>query len=198
MDGGGDEISDERIAEACLRGVMEEELREGHLDVEAPALPPGPEPQSEAERDLMDELGRRVRQQSSILKGNQELQDSIDGVIRMPGSMMDKFSQLAGKVFKNGVTWDKIILLFYVAGRMAIKVMEDNLPLLVIEIFKIALNYFKEKLLGWVGSHGGWSNSLSELSGRMQGMPLTTKQTLIIIAGLAFLSIVAWKRTRRA
>jgi hypothetical protein len=32
----------------------------------------------------------------------------------------------------------------------------------------------------------------------MQGMPLTTKQTLIIIAGLAFLSIVAWKRTRRA
>ena len=125
---------------------------------------------------------------------------------------MDKFSQLAGKVFKNGVTWDKIILLFYVAGRMAIKVcvsvcanntdqppalhrpkkqhksahnhpnymvhnylnvcvcacvcacvcpcgfqvMEDNLPLLVIEIFKIALNYFKEKLLGWVTSHGGW------------------------------------------
>ena len=49
-------------------------------------------------------------------------QSSIDGVIRMPGSMMDKFSQLAGKVFKNGVTWDKIILLFYVAGRMAIKV----------------------------------------------------------------------------
>ena len=131
-------------------------------------------------------------------------QSSIDGVIRMPGSMMDKFSQLAGKVFKNGVTWDKIILLFYVAGRMAIKVcvsvcanntdqppalhrpkkqhksahnhpnymvhnylnvcvcpcgfqvMEDNLPLQVIEIFKIALNYFKEKLLGWVASHGGW------------------------------------------
>ena len=36
------------------------------------------------------------------------------------------------------------------------QVMEDNLPLQVIEIFKIALNYFKEKLLGWVTSHGGW------------------------------------------
>ena len=56
---------------------MEEELREGHLDVEAPALPSGPEPQSEAERDLMDELGRRVRQQSSLLKGNQELQEYV-------------------------------------------------------------------------------------------------------------------------
>ena len=56
---------------------MEEELREGHQDPPAPALPLGPEPQSETERNLMDELGRRVRQQSSLLNGNKELQEYV-------------------------------------------------------------------------------------------------------------------------
>ena len=47
---------------------MEEELREGHLDVEAPALPPGPEPQSEAERQVIVMLGQVICQLSIIIE----------------------------------------------------------------------------------------------------------------------------------
>ncbi|CAL8283453.1 unnamed protein product [Boreogadus saida] len=169
---------------------MEEELREGHLDVKAPALPPGPEPQSEAEKSLIVRLGQWIRQLSIILK--QDIIDYIDGLIEMPGSMKEKFMELARKVFPDGVTWETIILLLHVAGKMAVKVVEAKQPHLVIEIFKIVMNYFKETLLGWVARKGGWSPPPSEPSDRM---PFNTNDALIG-AGLAFLCIVVWKLIR--
>jgi len=40
-----------------------------------------------------------------------------------PGSMLDKFRQLFNNLFEHGaITWERITVLFYVAGRMAVKV----------------------------------------------------------------------------
>ncbi|CAL8316894.1 unnamed protein product [Arctogadus glacialis] len=150
----------------CLR-VLKKALRQCNLDVVA--LPPGPEPQSEAEKQVTVMMVEVNRQQSIVLEN--ETKDYIDRLIEMQGSMKEKFMELASQVFQDGVTWGKIILLLHIAGRMAVKVVEAKQPQLVIEIFKITLNYFKEKLLGWVARKGGWSSCLSELSGRMQAMP---------------------------
>ncbi|KAG7278755.1 hypothetical protein CRUP_008367 [Coryphaenoides rupestris] len=102
-------------------------------------------------------MGKMLRIVGERLKEDTEFQDAVDAMFSHPGSMVEKFKQLFNKVFEHGeITWQRITVLFYVAGRMAVKVMEESMPTLVFEIFKLTVEYFKTKLLVWVHSHGGW------------------------------------------
>ncbi len=47
---------------------------------------------------------------------------AIDGVARCPGSKWDRFKEVADKVFEHGITWERIAVLFYVAGKLAVRV----------------------------------------------------------------------------
>lgn len=38
------------------------------------------------------------------------------------GSKWDRFKDVADKVFEHGITWERIAVLFYVAGKLAVKV----------------------------------------------------------------------------
>lgn len=37
-------------------------------------------------------------------------------------SKWDKFKKVADKVFEHGITWERIAVLIYVAGKLAVKV----------------------------------------------------------------------------
>lgn len=47
---------------------------------------------------------------------------AIDGVALCRGSRWETFREVAEKVFQDGITWERIAVLFYVAGKLAVKV----------------------------------------------------------------------------
>lgn len=47
---------------------------------------------------------------------------AVDAVVRLPGSKMERFKEMVLKVLQDGISWEKIALLFYVAGKFAVKV----------------------------------------------------------------------------
>lgn len=49
---------------------------------------------------------------------------AIDGVACFPGSRWERFKEVASRVFEQGITWERIAVLFYVAGKLAVKVTE--------------------------------------------------------------------------
>ncbi|KAK0139670.1 Apoptosis regulator BAX [Merluccius polli] len=126
-------------------------------DDEVPDLQLSTQLPSDPEKKLVAVLGKMMRIVGDRLQDDAPFQDAIDGLIESPGPMSEKFWQLVTKVFEHGkITWERIAVLFYVAGRMAVKVLEARLPSLVVEIFRLTVNYFHTKLLSWVRSNGGW------------------------------------------
>ncbi|XP_055008483.1 apoptosis regulator BAX-like isoform X1 [Boleophthalmus pectinirostris] len=154
----GNGMSDERIGEALIKEVIEEELRE---EVPAEAVPPltpllTNQVQSQQEQKVVTELAKMIRIIGDNVKNNQLLEDAIDGIRRAPGSKWDLFKQVADKVFAQGITWERIAVLFYVAGRLAVKLVEAHLPQSVREVVQWTVDFFRTNLLGWIREHGGW------------------------------------------
>lgn len=58
----------------------------------------------------------------------------IDGVASGSGSKSERFRQVADKVFEDGITWERIAVLIYVAGRLAVKVSCQQAVLVVLVI----------------------------------------------------------------
>lgn len=55
---------------------------------------------------------------------------AIDGVARGGGSRWESFKEVAEKVLHDGITWERIAVLFYVAGRLAVRVGPEPEPLI--------------------------------------------------------------------
>ncbi|KAJ0058519.1 hypothetical protein NL108_016378 [Boleophthalmus pectinirostris] len=191
----GNGMSDERIGEALIKEVIEEELRE---EVPAEAVPPltpllTNQVQSQQEQKVVTELAKMIRIIGDNVKNNQLLEDAIDGIRRAPGSKWDLFKQVADKVFAQGITWERIAVLFYVAGRLAVKLVEAHLPQSVREVVQWTVDFFRTNLLGWIREHGGWISSFSELAAAsmrtVSGYQIYGV-LLIFVAGLALGSLV--------
>ena len=133
------------------------------------------------------------------MKDDVEIQDGIDGLAR--GFNWDRFKTMANKVFEDGITWEKIAILFYVAGKLAVRMVEAHLPQSVKEILKWTVDYFKHDLLGWILGQGGWICSLSALAvATMQTTSSKSSQRggLIIplFVGIALGFFISWRLTR--
>lgn len=195
--------SDERIGEALIKEVMEEELKDVSAEDVPPFTPLAHDVQSEQERKIVTQLGEMIRIIGDKVKDDKQFQDAIDGMASGPGSPQVKFSQLVNKVFESGqITWERIAVLFYVVGRMAVRMVQAHLPQLVKDILKWTLEVFRTRLLGWVREHGGWINSFSELARcqveRMASMSSQTSVLLLIfIVGLTLGSFITWRVARR-
>uniref|UniRef100_A0A8C6UNS3 Bcl-2 Bcl-2 homology region 1-3 domain-containing protein n=1 Tax=Neogobius melanostomus TaxID=47308 RepID=A0A8C6UNS3_9GOBI len=192
----GNGMSDERIGEALIKEVIEEELKEVPADDVPPLTPLTHQVQSVQEQKVVTQLAKMIRIIGDKVQDDQDFQDAIDGVARAPGSKWDRFKQVADKVFEHGITWERIAVLFYVAGRLAVRLVEDHLPQSVREIVQWTVDFFRLNLLGWIRDHGGWINSFSELAtasmhtvsgGQVYGV------LLIFVAGLALGSLVTWR-----
>lgn len=57
---------------------------------------------------------------------------AIDGVTRCGGSRWERFKEVAQTVIQHEITWERIALLFYVAGRLAVKVGPEVVPLVLV------------------------------------------------------------------
>ncbi|XP_062304741.1 BCL2 associated X, apoptosis regulator b [Osmerus eperlanus] len=197
--------SDERIGEFVIKKVFQEQLKEVSLEEAVPlSLSETPEVKNEEEQKMVVQLATMVRIIGDKVKDDQELIDAIDGLVASgKESNQRNYWQMVKLVFEDGqITWERIAVLFYVAGRMAVKMVEANLSPLVLDILKWTVDYFRSKLLSWVKQHGGWINSFSELARcQMERMSsMTTKShgfLLIFLVGIAVGSLITWTVEKR-
>ncbi|XP_063326502.1 apoptosis regulator BAX-like [Pelmatolapia mariae] len=199
----GNGISDERIGEALIKEVIEEELKDVPSEDVPPLTPLTVEVKTEQEEKLVKQLSKMIRIVGDRVQQDQEFQDVIDGVASGSGSKSERFRQVADKVFEDGITWERIAVLIYVAGRLAVKMVEAHLPQSVREVLTWAVNFFKNNLLGWIQEHGGWINSFSELAAasiqRVSSMSSHSYGLIIIfLAGMSIGSFITWRLTRQS
>ncbi|XP_008298727.1 apoptosis regulator BAX-like [Stegastes partitus] len=195
----GNGMSDERIGTALIKQVIEEELKDVPSE-DVPDLDPLAV-KNEQEQKMVNQLGKMIRIIGDRMKDDQEFQDAIDGVACGSGSKSDRFMQVADKVIEQGITWERIAVLFYVAGKLAVKMVQSHLPQTVKEILKWTVDFFRKKLLGWIRDHGGWINSFSELAvASVQRVSSFSSHSygliIIFISGLALGSFITWRLTR--
>uniref|UniRef100_A0A3B3ZUM5 Bcl-2 Bcl-2 homology region 1-3 domain-containing protein n=1 Tax=Periophthalmus magnuspinnatus TaxID=409849 RepID=A0A3B3ZUM5_9GOBI len=149
--------TDERIGEALIKEVIEEELREMPSEDVPPLTPLTNQVQSAQEQKVVLELAKMIRIIGENLKDHKPLRDAIDGIQRAPGSNWALYIQVANKVFEQGITWERIALLFYVAGQLAVKLVEARLPQSVREVMQWTVDFFRNNLLGWIrDSYSNW------------------------------------------
>ncbi|KAG7504393.1 apoptosis regulator BAX-like isoform X1 [Solea senegalensis] len=197
----GNGMSDERIGAALIKEVIEEELKEIPSEDVPPLTPLTVQVKTEQERKMVTQLGIMIRIIGDKVRDDKEFQDAIDGVAQGSGSKWDRFKEVADKVFEHGITWERIAVLFYVAGKLAVRMVEAHLPQSVREILMWTVDFFKNNLLGWIREHGGWINSFSELAAvSMHSVSSMNSHTgglfIIFIAGLVLGSFITWRLTR--
>ncbi|XP_073351168.1 apoptosis regulator BAX-like [Pagrus major] len=198
----GNGMSDERIGEALIKEVIQEELRDVTSEDVPPLTPLAVELKTVQEQKVVTQLGIMIRIIGDRVKDDKEFQDAIDGVACCSSPKWDTFKEVADKVIQPGITWERIAVLFYVAGKLAVRMVEAHLPQSVREILKWTVDFFKKKLLGWIREHGGWINSFSDLAAAsVQNVSLWSPHNygfvLIFIAGLAIGSFITWRLTRQ-
>ncbi|XP_074553475.1 apoptosis regulator BAX-like isoform X2 [Halichoeres trimaculatus] len=197
----GNGMSDERIGEALIKEVIQEELKDVPLGEVPPLTPHVVEVQTAQEQKIVTQLGIMVRIIGDRVKDDREFQDAIDGVAFCPGSKWERFKQVADKVFEHGITWERIAVLFYVAGKLALKLVEAHLPQSVREIIQWTMDFFRNNLLGWIREHGGWINSFSELAvASVSSVSFMSSSTfglvVVFAAGLLLGSFITWRLAR--
>uniref|UniRef100_A0A3B4EXZ1 Bcl-2 Bcl-2 homology region 1-3 domain-containing protein n=1 Tax=Pundamilia nyererei TaxID=303518 RepID=A0A3B4EXZ1_9CICH len=102
--------------------VIEEELKDVPSEDVPPLTPLTVEGKTEQEEKLVKQLSKMIRIVGDRVQHDQEFQDVIDGVASGSGSKSENFRRVADKVFEDGITWERIAVLIYVAGRLAVKV----------------------------------------------------------------------------
>ncbi|KAK2832797.1 hypothetical protein Q5P01_016686 [Channa striata] len=197
----GNGMSDERIGEALIKEVIDEELRDMPTGSTPPLTPLAVEVRNEQEKKMVTQLAKMIRIVGDKVHDDRAFQDAIDGIAQDSESKWERFKQVAHKVFEHGITWERIAVLFYVAGRLAVKMVEIHLPQSVREIIRLTVEFFRDNLLVWIQEHGGWINSFSDLAvASVQCMSFMNSQTyrfiFIFIAGLGLGSFITWKMTR--
>ncbi|KAK7930556.1 hypothetical protein WMY93_006951 [Mugilogobius chulae] len=131
-----------RVIQGQLRGLSDE-------------VPPLPNQLHEQEQRVVEELVRNLQIFGQNLADSQ--QRAIDNTANLPGSAWPTFRFLTARIFQEGISWERISLLFYVAGRVAARMVKARLPHLVVHILQWTVEFFLCHLLNWVLRHGGWS-----------------------------------------
>ncbi|XP_010904178.1 apoptosis regulator BAX-like [Esox lucius] len=192
--------SDDRVGEVLLSRVVCDQLAE--VSSSEGLLMETQTMENEHDERIVTQLALMIRKIGDAVEKDGELNDTIDGIV---GKMSNKsnYWKVAEHVFEDGhITWERIAVLFYVAGRIAVKVVIAHLPQYVKDILTWTLEYFKSKLLSWVQDNGGWLNSFSELARvqveRMNSMSgWTSGIFLVFIGGVLLGSVITWKLARR-
>lgn len=199
--GTGSGSPDARIGESLIKEVIEGELRAVPSEHVPPLNPLVHQVQTEQEKMMVDQLAKLTKLIGDKLRDDVEFKqfnDTIDNLVKIPGCKLDQFQQVTFQVFEDSITWERIILLFYAAGRLAVKLVEFSLPSAVWEIAKWIVDFFRKRLLGWIHAHGGWMNSFSELA----AVPLRSVRSgpvygvVLFMAGLALGCVITCRMHR--
>ncbi|KAJ8399938.1 hypothetical protein AAFF_G00406680 [Aldrovandia affinis] len=145
--------------------------------------------EDEEENKVLKEIGLLVRRTAQKLQQDTELNHAIDS--KWPLTSKDSFWKLVNEVFEDGViSWERIVVLFYIAGKLAVKVVNAHIPHRVSEIISWTLDFFRGNLVDWIREQGGWENIISCLS------TPTSQMVAIFLSGILLGAFIVWRMTK--
>ncbi|XP_034463027.1 apoptosis regulator BAX-like isoform X4 [Hippoglossus hippoglossus] len=165
--GGKDSV--EKITEALIKKVIQEELKDIPLEDDPFLTPDAVEVKNEQKEELEREVSAVVHKVVDKVKDDEEIQDGIKriasilnrgGIEEANKTFKAVFNQLFKTMFQDGITWLKIVSLLYVVGRV-VGIMVMDLCQSVKAILNLIVDFFKKYLLGWILEQGGWIRCLA-------------------------------------
>ncbi|XP_035033683.2 apoptosis regulator BAX-like [Hippoglossus stenolepis] len=169
--GGKDSV--ERIGEALIKKVIEEELKDIPLEDDPFLTLDAVEVKNEQEEERVKEVSALVRKVGDKLKDDKEIQDGIKRLARdfeLGGTeeANKMLEAVFNETFKDGITWEKIVSFLYVVGKvvgiMAV-LMAGSMVVMALcpsvkRILSWTVDFFKNYLLVWIREQGGWIRCL--------------------------------------
>ncbi|XP_034463025.1 apoptosis regulator BAX-like isoform X2 [Hippoglossus hippoglossus] len=176
--GGKDSV--EKITEALIKKVIQEELKDIPLEDDPFLTPDAVEVKNEQKEELEREVSAVVHKVVDKVKDDEEIQDGIKriasilnrgGIEEANKTFKAVFNQLFKTMFQDGITWLKIVSLLYVVGRV-VGIMVDRMVTALRQswmdlcqsvkaILNLIVDFFKKYLLGWILEQGGWIRCLA-------------------------------------
>ncbi|KAI1896296.1 hypothetical protein AGOR_G00093330 [Albula goreensis] len=182
------EISDDQIlhrGELILNDVIQDQLT-GSAWSEVTLTAQSMAREKEEEDRVLKEISALVRKTAERLQRDTELNHAIDS--KWPVTSKNNYWTLVNKVFEDGViTWERIVVLFYIAGKIAAKVVRDSVPHHVSDIISWTLDFFRRNLLTWIRQQGGWESIISCLS------TPTYQMCAIFLSGILLGGLIVWR-----
>ncbi|XP_037112795.1 apoptosis regulator BAX-like [Syngnathus acus] len=91
------------------------------------------------------------------LDGNAELQRMINCPSLRPSK--EVFLKVAVELFSDGkFSWGRVVTLFYLACRLVIKALMNQVPDIIRTIISFAIEYFRDHFVNWIWEQGGWES----------------------------------------
>ncbi|KAJ8364288.1 hypothetical protein SKAU_G00131190 [Synaphobranchus kaupii] len=182
-------ISDDQIlhrGEVILNYVIQEHLKSSGSEV---TLVEHPVIREEEEEESLLEIALLVRRTAQTLQRDTELNHAIDS--KWPLTSKDSYWNLVNKVFEDGViSWERIVVLFYIAGKISVKVVSACVPQRVSDVISWTLDFFRRNLVDWVRGQGGWENIIGSLS------TPTSQMVAVFLSGILLGGFVVWRMNK--
>ncbi|XP_053471704.1 apoptosis regulator BAX-like isoform X2 [Ictalurus furcatus] len=138
------------LGAVLLREFIYERLRRVGINVLRSVLG-GSEPSDPTVR----ELAQCFQQIAEQLDGDEDLQRVLDSSTLQP--TRETFVRVANELFRDGTfSWGRVVLLFYLAGQLVIKAIEQKMTDLIKNIIEWTLDYLREHVVDWIREQGGW------------------------------------------
>uniref|UniRef100_A0A3B3Q8N9 Apoptosis regulator BAX-like n=1 Tax=Paramormyrops kingsleyae TaxID=1676925 RepID=A0A3B3Q8N9_9TELE len=109
-------------------------------------------PEHDVEDEAVNQVAKQVRRIAKDLEKDTLLQQSIDVLRKV---CKDSFMKIVEKVIVDGITWEKVIVLLYIAGKFIVKVWYSPNGSLS-DILTWTWDFFKRRVLSWIEQQGGW------------------------------------------
>ncbi|XP_036399169.1 apoptosis regulator BAX-like [Megalops cyprinoides] len=176
-------------SEVLLKDFIQDQLNEEAVGSEV-VLIDEPLTQEEEESRIMKEISLLVRRTAETLQRDTELNHAINS--KWPLTNKDNYWKLVNKVFEDGViSWERIVVLFYIAGKIAVKCVSAHIPQSVSDIISWTLDFFRRNLVDWIREQGGWESIFSCLS------TPTSQLIAVFLSGILLGAFIVWKMTKR-
>ncbi|XP_007903343.1 bcl-2-like protein 1 [Callorhinchus milii] len=158
----------------------------------------GPEEEEEAERvrvalrEAAEEFELRYRRAFRGLAAQLHV---------TPDTAYQRFEQVVGELFRDGVNWGRIVAFFCFGGALSAESLDKEMAPLVPRIASWMIIYMESNLQPWILQHGGWEafvalygNNAAARSRHIQET-VTWLMTLVAVgAGLAIAVFLARRR----
>ena len=151
---------DERITEALIKKVVEEQLKAIPLEDVPSLTPDAVVVQNEQEIEIVTEVSTVFQTIAVKVKNDPEIQERIKRIEQIikrkgiPGAKMG-IQAVFIQLVQGGITWEKIMISLYLVG-IIVGIMVMPLCQFVSWILNWIKDFFQKNLLPWILGQGGW------------------------------------------
>ena len=108
-------------------------------------------------REIGDEIHHKYRE---------EFQEMINQLNLNSANAYKSFAEVARRLFKNGITWHRIVALLCFGYEIAKHVLRNGLAgTYMRKIYQLIVDFIvNERIAAWIAQHGGWVSILESIS----------------------------------